>query len=515
MPVSTVNKEYEQYADDWAFMRNIIDDNCRGDIHGLDFIPPGLDYSVNPEYRKALYRTQLYRAIGDLLPVTERTIHGLVGLAAAKESNFDLPKELDYLLDDCTGTGIGLEQFKDELLTEIEMMGRVGVLVDYPVTPKTFSKKENEINKVLPRFYTYTPENITGWKTDTVYGSEILTQIRLRECVVKQDPHDEFLEIEEVQYRVLRLRQEGNIRKCTVQVYDKDSKPTGEEIDIRGFDGKPINRIEFFIFGAVKNGVKVNKPPLLQLAKLNFSHLRNSCAHQWYVRLAGSGTLMFGSDFTDDQFKSVNGDRDVYLGSGEGYNLGIQGWATLLQAPDTNAHLESMRNLQDQMLMIGADMITPTTPNQTAYAVKINSAAKISPFVQTIMNVEVGIKALIDMCGDFVKTNLADLKVDLNKDIIPDDADVQKIATELTGIDLKVTSIKRVRDNWRHKYGMIPVDMTDKELDDEIAAEEHLQGLDASFNTEPDQLPPSEEMDNKNQMENQKMDMPTGKEQEV
>lgn len=480
MPVNTTSKQYEEMSPYWTFVRNIISDKER-----LEYIHPlestiGLNETTN-EYRRMLYRNQLYIYGGVSIGATKLTIRKLVGLFADKKSKFELGKQLEYLKENCTGTGVGLQEFCEKSLAEVETVSRIGVLMDYPQTGgKRMTRDELKRYGVLPRFYRYNAESIISCKVDTLFGTEVQTQIVLKEQIEVPVEGDEFAVRKEDQYRVLRLRKQG----YTQQLYGQNNQPSTEEVLILNGKGKSLQYIPFFVCNSEENGANnMNEPPVLGMAKLDQAYLQDSCSHKRYVKYAGAFTLWFTTSHDTKQWIEANPNGQLQMGS-DAFNLGQQGEMSAVNAPETSAHLVAMEHTIDLMCMAGAALINgKTAAPKTAFEILQTMSAEVSPLHRAVSNVEEMIKTLVDWAADmiesdFTKINHKDIVIDLNKVFITEGKDTELMRVELEGRHDKVTSLKRVRDNWKKRYGMIPEDISDEELDKEIAEEEHKLGLD-------------------------------------
>lgn len=472
MAVNNRHPDYIAKEAEWNLIDSVIGDTAR------DYIIPFEDYRIypqnSPDYNRALRNAITYIEDGVLIPVTKRTRDNMVGMATNKPANIELSPALEYMLTDCTGNGKGLSHLCKEGLKETSSLGRWGILVDYPITDsQQMSKLDVELYGKVPRLYPYNARQIIGWRPEIRDGVEVITKVVLEEWVEDKTPGiDEFAYKLVKQWRVLRLDENNNY---TVQIYDKGMQP-GELVTVRGTDGQPLHEITFVFIGSEDNSPRPNSCPLRATANLNIAHYKNYCAHMSYIRIAGRGTLTVTSEHTNDEWEKYVGNQGIVMGSDKGYFLGRSGGMQYVQAPDTNAHSQSMSMIENQMIMCGADLLSANGQAKTAYEVYTNNLSRISPLQLMCDNMSAGItKALQYACLYMDNCNPDDCLFDLGDDLVPSDIDPNLMGQLITGIVNKIVPIKIVRDYWR-KVKLIPDTVTDDELD-EMIAEDETDGL--------------------------------------
>ena len=124
-----------------------------------------------------------YLAMAIYTNYTGRTKNRLIGSVFRKPPEIDIPTQLDYMMDDCTGTGLGLEQFAKVLTDDVFITGRGCVLVDYPEAEGTESREQVITQNLVPRLAVYKAEAVYNWQSDWIDGKEFLTQVRIEEMI--------------------------------------------------------------------------------------------------------------------------------------------------------------------------------------------------------------------------------------------------------------------------------------------------------------------------------------------
>lgn len=290
---------------------------------------------------------------------TRKTAKALAGMAFAKYPRFDLPSALDGIQNDVDGAGTDLTQHARRALTMLLLKGRGGLLADFPISQGGTKATTKHLK---PAIKLYEPEQIINWRTQVINGQKKLSLVVIKESYVKSD--DGFRAEYGEQLLVLRLT-DG---MATSQLYRSSGTgfvPHTEESPILDHAQKPFDTIPFSFIGADDNDETIDDAPLYDLAMLNLAHYRDSADYQEGNFIAGQPTL-FITGVTNEWYRDVlapNG--GVHLGSRVGQILGVGTTAQLLQASPNNANFEAMRHKEEQMVAIGARLVSNTS-NKTA-----------------------------------------------------------------------------------------------------------------------------------------------------
>lgn len=262
MPVDTTHGLYNARIDQWT--------RCRDAAAGADAVKGGgelylpmLGGQKQQEYDAYKKRALWYGA-------TSRTVTGLAGAVTRKDPKIDVPDAMTSQLEDITLGGCPLNVFVKDVLCEILTTGRYGVLVE--MASETYA---DNAQTTRPYWCAYTAEQIVNWRTEAIGGAQVLTMVVLAETYEVQKPDDMF-EVEcGTRYRVLLL-EEG---KYIVKVYTPNADKKGgftEEVLTPTFRAQPMTEIPFCFFGPNNLSVAPEKPPLLDMIDVNYSHYMSS-----------------------------------------------------------------------------------------------------------------------------------------------------------------------------------------------------------------------------------------------
>ncbi len=195
-----------------------------------------------------------------------------------------------------------------EIISELCIMGGVGVLVDAPnQAPTTLQDEEN----VSPYIYTYRVEDIRAWATDPLDPSRF-TRLLLRDFVQELDQDFDlsvgFLE----RYRLYTLEDDGTI---TLTLFDAD----GEEVDVVNID---IPEIPFVFM------------------KLSSSFMTDIYRHQIALLNLGSADMKYAWEgntiFLVEQY-DPNNPSEAYRRTSEDEDASDSGSAASVVSPDTTS----------------------------------------------------------------------------------------------------------------------------------------------------------------------------------
>lgn len=349
--VKTRHCDYEKYAPKWQKVRHAIEGELRQYLRNVG------KNEGDTEYGKQRQREYEDGAI--CYNFTKRTLSGMVGSVMRKDPEQTIPAQLEYLLTNCDGSGVGLWQHAQDTLMEIDSIGRGGLLVDAPVTSAATMAEQNE-GLLNPVIVFYTAENIINWRLTRIGSVNRVSLIVLRETYEYNDGQDEFATYYGEQYRVLDVV-EGKYRQRIYQFNAKGELRGDVQEIFPDLASVPAGIIPFTFIGATNNDHTPDDPPILPLAELNIGHFRNSADNEESSFVVGQPTLFIspGESMSLENFKQAN-PNGVKMGSRTGHNIGAGGSAQLIQAAENNLAKQNMLDKEQQAIQIGAQLITPT-----------------------------------------------------------------------------------------------------------------------------------------------------------
>jgi hypothetical protein len=373
------------------------------------------------------YRNYIKRAV--YTNFTGRTKNALVGAVFRKDPTIVVPAGLEYLIDDATGDGLSLNQLAKDELSNLLEVGRAGFLVDYPQADQGLSVEDVDLLDLRASIVPYTAEQIINWKLDSYGGRKLLTLIVLEEDYPDDD--DEFGHEKKKQQRILRLSDEG----YSQQIY-RDEMPYSEQFFPTKADGSKWFEIPFVFCGSKNNDASIDDAPLADIAEVNLAHYRNSADYEESCFITGQPTLFITHSLSAEQFAEYN-PNGIKLGSRAGHVLGETGAATLVQAEANNIVREAMNSKLNEMVAIGARIVTDRGQNETAEGARIRFASENSVLGDVVNNLSEALFTCILWVGEFMGFD-GDTEFYLNTEFYDKSLDPQLIMSMVTLLDREI-----------------------------------------------------------------------------
>ena len=261
MAVNAKHPEYSKNLTKWQLMRDAL----AGEVAKEKYVPKLSDQEAE-EYSAYVGRAEFYNA-------TARTQVALTGLLFAKPPKVELPEALKTIAENVSLDDDTLEALAKNIANECLSVGRCGVLVDLPSVEKAdYSKLEAERLNLRAYATLYKAENIINWKPTKINGSNVTSLVVLAETYA-EPTQDEFVDNIKTRYRVLDLH-EGYYRQRVFSETKAGNFEVVSEI-YPSANGQKLEYLPFTFFNVNDLKTAVEKPPLLDLAKVNISHFRS------------------------------------------------------------------------------------------------------------------------------------------------------------------------------------------------------------------------------------------------
>ena len=397
---------------------------CREVVEGQDAVHasgelylPKLSGEKDDEYKARKMRTPFFNASG-------RTVDGMVGLVFRKDPLYTIPAAMEPIEYDMTMTGSDMISFSKRLSREVEIVGRVGALVEYPSVPvQPTTEAQRASMNLRPYVSMYKAESIINWRIGRINNQMQPVLVVLSET---HEIQGQFETKYVPQLRVLALIEGG----YTQIIYRKNDK--GEWV-IEGqitpiMNGRPLPYIPFQIINANSLEYEVEKSPLVDLANLNLSHYRTTA------------DLEHGAHFTGLPTPFIAG---VQLDKGEVIRIG-SATAIVSSDPQANASylefngtglgtLENLLNRKEsQMAAIGARMLAPEKSGvEAAKTMEVKRAGETSVLAAHANTVSEAMETLLEWLAAWMGVS-GEIEYQLNTDYMPAHMTAQDI-TALVG----------------------------------------------------------------------------------
>lgn len=458
--ITFTRSEVEQNRPKWTKVRDVVGGEeavkAKGDLY-LPRPNPNDESDENQKrYEQYLFRAAFFNATG-------RTLSGLIGIAFRRAPEITLPANMDGLLENIDGSGTGLINQMQGTLEDVLMCGRDGLLVDYPVTPGVTSVAQQREQGLAPTINRYRAENIINWRKDALGRTSLVV---LYEEVEEPDGYgfklvDQWRELSLVdgQYTVTLWRRGDNDK---VDVFDDPRV-------VMDAAGKPFAEIPFIAAGAVDNNIEIDRAPLADLANLNLAHYRNSADHEESCYFVGQPTFAFAG-LDEAWIKDVWKGQAVYVGSRAVIPLPEGGSATLLQSAENNLVSKALERKEQQMIALGARLLTPGEAVKTAEQSRSETAAAHSVLSLACDNVSDAYTKALTWAGQFAGAGESEIEVTIDTDFTGLMADPQLILAVIEAWQ-KGAIPAADKNTALRVIGILNPEKTDEEIAEEIEAE--------------------------------------------
>tara|TARA_B100000497_G_C7510888_1_gene311225 strand:- start:47 stop:784 length:738 start_codon:yes stop_codon:yes gene_type:complete len=234
----------------------------------------------------------------------------------------------------------------------------------------------------------------------------------------------------------------------------------------RKADGSTFDYIPVVFVGSQNNDATVDDAPLSDIADVNMAHYRNSADYEESCFITGQPTLFITHSLTQEQWKEYN-PEGIKIGSRAGHVLGETGSANLLQSNPNNLVMEAMNAKEQQMIAIGARIITDRGNNETAEGARIRFASENSVLGDIVGNLSAAIKTCIYWCGEYMGVDTDDCVFKINREFYDKTVDPQTIMSLVTLLDRQIVSSQDIFDRLK-SGGLIDADRTLDDVRDEL-----------------------------------------------
>lgn len=450
MPVTTLHPEYSLYSPQWKLTR----DATRGDpaIKRDDSYLPAPFRDTDPE------RYKQYKARAYFVGVTGRTENAMIGMVFRKSPEYALPAVLEALLENLDGAGNSAEQLAKDAMAGLLETRRHLFLVDYPSAAEGLDAETESMLGLRPVVAQYAAEALINWRFDNVAGTSKLVLAVLREQV--NNSADEFGHDYDWQYRVLRLR-DGFY---TQTVYDDAGEIITPEFTPRMAGGMPFDHIPL-------HGVRqLETPPLYDIARVNVAHYRNIADLEDAAYVVGQPMVHVDTGETSaTEWVELN-PAGIEFGSRKGV-VTKGGGIELVQAAENNLIRQAKLDKENEMVMLGAQLIIRGGQAETAEAARIRAGAEASVLDMLTNDLSEDMEAALEDMARFMGLPVDGVEYRLSTDFFEAGLSPQDLSAILQAKTLGVVARYDVRQMIRAGRIGIDPERTDEVIDEEVASE--------------------------------------------
>ena len=450
MPVTTVHPEYSWYLPMWQLTRDAVKGGRAIATRDNVYLPAPFRESDKERYLQ-------YKARAYFMGVTGRTEKAMIGMVFRKPAVWAMPAQLEALLENIDGAGNSLEQVCKDATKGLLETRRHLLLVDYPQAKPGLDAETERALDLRPLMLSYPAEALVNWKFEAINGKKKLTLAVLAEWVERPE-NDEFSHDCMLQYLVLRLR-DG---VYTQRRYTDGGSPVGEEIVIMMAGSVPFDHIPL-------HGVReLETPPLFAIAEVNIAHYRNVADLEDAAYVVGQPMLHINiGETTPEVWKDQNG-GGVNFGSRNGI-VTQKGSIELVQAAENNLIKEIKTAKEQEMVMLGAQLIQRGGQAETAEAARIGASAESSVLDTLVNDLSEDVEAALEDMGRFMGINPESIEFQLNTSFFDQNLDAQTLMAIIQARDSGTIAQRDVLHMVRSGKIQIEEGRTDAQIAQDVA----------------------------------------------
>jgi len=381
----------QEMAVHWPLIRALLGGTPAMRAAGEKFLPKW------PNEDKKSYDARL--KVATLFPAFGRTVEVLSGKPFGKPLTLgdDVPPRIKEWSEDIDLQGRNLHSFTASLCEDALGPGIGGILVDFPRVEGLKTVAEEAAAGVRPYFVQIKPWQILGWKSKRENGAEVLTQLRLLECVAEDD--GEFGEVDIEQVRVLYP---GRFEVWRKKKVDDNKEEWAVVPELSGTI--TLKKIPFVPFYGQRIGFMRAKPPLLEMAYMNVKHWQSQSDQDTILHVARVPilTVIGAEDSVGADGNSVP--WELTIGASAAVKLPINGNMKYVEHTGNaiEAGRKALLDLEDQMRQTGAELLVIKPGNITeAQTLADNEQGKCA-LQRIVEDLEDSIDAALQLMAEWV-----------------------------------------------------------------------------------------------------------------
>ena len=317
----------------------------------------------------------------------------------------DVPGDAQGWLLDIDRAGRDVTQFAESVERDAITCGVSYIVADYPrVTPGLTLAQERAMG-ARPYLIHVKSEQVLGWRSQMVNGSEVLTQFRYMESVTVPDGAYG----EKVAQRV-RVLQPG-----LVEVYVKAENGKDWVLDPEASGVVTLQDVPVVPVYAGRTGFMAGTPPLVDLAWKNVEHWQSSSDQRNVLHVARVPLL------ARIGVQESSGTTEVSAASTLDLPLGADAKFVEHSGAAIGAGRQDLEDLKAEMRVM-AGKILDAGVQKTAYQAGVESTQAMSRVQAWALGLQSALNAAWALCGKWIGQELGTLSVNTDVDLTKPDA---------------------------------------------------------------------------------------------
>lgn len=381
LKVNEPNDAYKAMEDDWAMV-----DALMGGTNAMrkagEKLLPRFEMECEEDYQKRL-------ACATLFPAYSETVGNMTGRVFYRPINRDnVNEKLTAITEDADLQGNDLDVFAASWFEVGLSHGLCHVLVDYPKVQDLASRADGVLTQgdlkganVRPYARLVTPQDLIGWRIESINNVNVVTQVRIAET----------REVADGEYGTKTFNCVRVIEPGRYQLWQEGEK----EWELIEEGARTFSEIPLVTFYTKRTGILTAKPPMLELAHLNVKHWQEQSDQDASVRFARV-RMVYATGLDPDTKLSASAESIIALPQGATMDV-VQG-----SAESVKVGSDSLDTLERQMREAGAKLLVKNSATtKTVVQARSDSVVEQSALGRMAQGLEDAIDQVLDFMAKF------------------------------------------------------------------------------------------------------------------
>lgn len=308
----------------------------------------------------------------------------------------DAPPEIIALSENIDGQGRNLSSFAFDTFSLAMVDGISFIYVDFPpvtVNDEGFATAlDQQTQGARPSSILINSSDILGIKTENILGTLQLTEVRIMEEAIEQDPDDEHVEI---YIKQVRLSRSGSY-----ELWREDNSNAGgiagDSWYLYEEGTTSLNYIPLIPVYTNRTGFMEGYPPLRPLAELNKEHWNSSSEQRNALTFARFAMIVFSGVDEQTVIQKLSPNTVFKLPHGAS--------ASAISTSGTGIEqgFIDIDKIQERMQHTGMSIRVQSTGSTTATEAQINSAESNSALLAAASGLENSLDAMLQVFADYM-----------------------------------------------------------------------------------------------------------------
>lgn len=470
--VNNANPLYSEMEEDWTKMRDTFRGSSKVKREGKKYLPPTTGHIKDGFPTPNSAGTLAYEGYKDRAlfhDFVSDAVEAALGILHLKPPVIELPSALEYLMEDATTKGEGLEAFLRRINEQQLVTGRAGLLLDMPIAPTAEPR---------PYLAMYHAEHIINW--DDSEGDELrlgnLNLVVLNESGYQRKGVFDWEWID--RYRVLilgdPLESEGRGSGAVYQFAVFEGRGGGNlsfdvtKLQTPSIRGDAPRAIPFTFVNSKDIIPTPDDPPFLGLAEIALSTYRSEADYRQNLYMQGQDTLVTIGLVEEE-------DAPLRTGAGARIDLPMNGDAKFIgvTSDGLTEQREAINDLKAEAGQKGGQLLdSASRQKESGDALRVRVAARTATLKTIALTGALALQEQLRHAAEWVGADPSTVTVTPNLDFADDELESRALVEYMSAKTMGAPLSNRTLHAIMAKKGV--TDMTFEEELAEIESEEPL-----------------------------------------